>query len=131
MRLAAFREALRDFESRTEHVLRAWGLTPQRYLLLVFVKGALDASERPTMSELRRRLKLSANSVTELVTRAEEAGLVVREPAEHDQRFVYVTLTDEGEQALAGALRETEEYRRDFAESFDTLATTFRAANRP
>lgn len=130
IRAADFRAALRDFQSRTEQVLRTQGLTTQRYLLLLFVKGAADGNGRPTMSELRGRLKLSPNTVTELVTRAEEAGLVVREAAEGDLRFVHVTLTSRGERVLASAFAETEAYRRDLARSFDALAEAFRLANR-
>ena len=130
MRAAEFRAALRDFQSRSEQVLRNWNLTTQRYLLLLFVKGALDGHGRPTMSELRERLKVSPNTVTDLVTRAEEAGLVSREASEGDLRFVHVTLTARGEEALAGAFAETDQYRRELALSFDALAEAFRLANR-
>jgi DNA-binding MarR family transcriptional regulator len=130
MRVAEFRAALREFQSRTEEVARNWGLTPQRYLLLLFVKGAAGGAERATLSELTERMKLSPNTVTELVIRAEEAGLVRRRTAKHDLRFVHVSLTAEGESALGGAMAENAQYRRGLARRFDALESAFRAALR-
>ena len=49
-RAAAFRVALREFARETEQAARKSGLTPQRYLLLLLVKGAEDGSERATIS---------------------------------------------------------------------------------
>lgn len=130
LRIADLRAALREFESRSDQVARRWGLTPQRYLLLLFVKGAPEGNERATMTELKDRMKLSPNTISDLVARAEEAGLVVRTPAKHDLRVVHVTLTPEGERLLEGALLESDEYRREFARRFDALDAAFRAAQR-
>jgi DNA-binding MarR family transcriptional regulator len=131
MRIAEFRATLREFESRTEEVTRRVGLTPQRYLLLLFVKGASDGGERATMSELKHRLKVSPNTVSDLVSRAEEAGFVIRTPAKHDLRVVYVSLTEEGERLLDAAISASEEYRREFSRRFEAMGSAFRAAQRP
>lgn len=130
IRAAEFRAALRDFLSQSERACRAWNLTTQRYLLLLFVKGARDGEGRPTMSELRERLKVSPNTVTDLVSRAEAAGLVAREPGAKDLRFVHVTLTEQGEQLLAGAFVDTEDSRRELAHGFELLTEAFRVANK-
>src|SRR5689334_24978863 len=82
--IAEFRARLRAFLRHSEHVARRWDLTPQRYALLLAIKGAPDGSEQLTVTELARRLRLSRNSVTELVARAEEVGLVRRTQADHD-----------------------------------------------
>ncbi|HEY6961069.1 MAG TPA: MarR family transcriptional regulator [Gaiellaceae bacterium] len=130
MRVAEFRAALRDFQSQNESILRELGMTPQRYLLLLFVKGALDGSSRPTMTELRERMKLSPNTVTELVDRVARDGLVVRDAGIDDQRVVFVRLTAKGTRAVDEAIRATTAQRREFALRFDTLARTFAAALR-
>ena len=52
--VAEFRAALRQFLHRTERIARQSGLTPQRYLLLLMVKGAPDGSEQSTVTELSR-----------------------------------------------------------------------------
>jgi DNA-binding MarR family transcriptional regulator len=112
-RAAAFRVALRGFVRESEHAARKARLTPQRYLLLLLVKGAEDGTERATISELYRRFQLAQSTVTELVNRAADAGLVRRQASAIDGRVVYVELTDEGD--------------RRFAEAFEALAGERRA----
>ena len=48
--VAEFRAALRRFLRQSEKVARSYGLTPQRYLLLLMIKGAPDGSERSTVT---------------------------------------------------------------------------------
>jgi DNA-binding MarR family transcriptional regulator len=109
---AAFRVALRAFARETEQAARKSGLTPQRYLLLLLVKGAADGSERATISDLGQRLHLAQSTVTELVNRAAEAGLVRRGTSPDDGRVVYVQLTDEGDRRFAEAFRALAHERR-------------------
>ena len=101
MRVAEFRAALRLFLRRAERAARASGLTPQRYLLLLMIKGAPNGSEQSTVTELAERLQLAQSTVTELVSRAEEVGLVEREPSPADGRVAHLRLTGEGERRLA------------------------------
>ncbi|MGZ4381468.1 MAG: MarR family winged helix-turn-helix transcriptional regulator [Gaiellaceae bacterium] len=98
--LAGLRSALRVFMRQTEMTARRSGLTPQRHLLLLMIKGAPDGSERSTVTELSERLQLAQSTVTELVRRAEDAGLLAREQSESDGRVVYLRLTPEGERRL-------------------------------
>jgi DNA-binding MarR family transcriptional regulator len=102
--IANFRAALRRFLRQTEQAARRCGLTPQRHLLLLMVKGAPDGSERSTVSELAHRLQLAQSTVTELVTRAEDAGLLARRQSSDDARVTHVTLTSEGERRLGCAV---------------------------
>ena len=101
MRVAEFRAALRRFLRTSERTARASGLTPQRYLLLLMVKGSPDGSEQSTVTELAERLQLAQSTVTELVSRAEEVGLIEREPSSADGRVAHLRLTEEGERRLA------------------------------
>lgn len=111
--------------------MRECGLTPQRYLMLLMVKGAPDGSERLRLTDLADRLKAERNTVTELVGRAEEAGLVRREGSARDRRVVLVALTEKGETRLARAVDDNDRHRRELAEAFATLAETFQDADRP
>src|SRR5436190_20950973 len=88
--VAEFRAALRAFLRRTERIARQSGLTPQRYLLLLMVKGAPDGAERSTVTELAERMQLAQSTVTELVSRAEEAGLIGREQSRDDARVAHL-----------------------------------------
>src|SRR5207237_8306595 len=105
-RVAEFRAALRAFLRKAERNARKSGLTPQRYLLLLMIKGAADGSEQSTVTELAERLQLAQSTVTELVRRAEEAGLVAREQSQTDARVAHLRLTAEGERRLMPAFTE-------------------------
>jgi DNA-binding MarR family transcriptional regulator len=97
---AAFRASLRRFHRISEDAARQAGLTPRRHLLLLMIKGAPGGAERSTVSELCERMQLAQSTVTELVQRAEEVGLVRRAQARDDGRIAYLTLTPEGERRL-------------------------------
>ena len=89
------------------------GLTPQRHLLLLMIKGAPDGGESATVGELAERLQLAQSTVTELVKRAEEVGLVERERSDSDARIARVRLTAEGERRFALAFRSHRAERQE------------------
>jgi DNA-binding MarR family transcriptional regulator len=101
---AEFRAELRRFLRRSEDCARANGLTPRQHLLLLQIAGTDDGVGR--VSDLVGRLSLTQSAVTELVQRAEEAGLVQRSPSPHDGRVVDLRLTAEGERRLAAVYRQ-------------------------
>jgi DNA-binding MarR family transcriptional regulator len=109
---AAFRASLRRFERTSEQIALERGLTPRRYLLLLMIKGSPEGGERATVSELTERLQLAQHTVTELVARAETAGLIQREPSDSDGRVCYLRLTAEGERRLARAFSDLDTERR-------------------
>ena len=105
----------------TERNARAAGLTPQRYLLLLMIKGAADHSEQSTVTELAERLQLAQSTVTELVRRAEEIGLVERERSSVDGRIAHLRLTPEGERRLAHTFTSNAGERQTLLDAFDSL----------
>ena len=119
--MAEFRAALRRFLRITERNARAAGLTPQRYLLLLMIKGAADHSEQSTVTELADRLQLAQSTVTELVRRAEEIGLVERERSSVDGRIAYLRLSAEGERRLASTFTSNETERQALLDAFESL----------
>jgi len=128
VRIAEFRANLRAFLRHNEQTCRQWGLTPQRYLLLLAIKGAPDGSERLSFTDVATRLQLSRNTVTELCARAEESGLIEREPSEVDQRVTYLRVTEEGERRLTAVVHASDGDREQLLSSFDDLAETVRLA---
>src|SRR5665213_2924192 len=92
IRVAAFRAALRSFLRTSEQIAQANGLTPQRHLLLLMIKGAPDGSEQATVTELAERLQLAQSSMTELAMRAEQTGLIERERSDVDARVAHLRL---------------------------------------
>jgi DNA-binding MarR family transcriptional regulator len=119
--VAEFRAALRTFLRQSERVARQSGLTPQRYLLLLMIKGAPDGSGESTVTELARRLQLAQSTVTELVSRAEETGLVERRQSGRDGRVAYLRLTAEGERRLHLSFTGLEVERKQLREAVDHL----------
>ncbi len=65
---------------------------------------------RPSMVELARFFGVDKSSMTGLVDRAEQRGLVRRQPAAHDKRSVQVSITPAGSRLAADV--ETVVYRR-------------------
>jgi len=121
MAVAELRAALRQFLRRSERVARQSGLTPQRYLLLLMIKGAPGGSEQSTVTQLSERLQLAQSTVTELVRRAEEAGLVGREQSQTDARVAHLRLTAEGERRLMLSFTELETERAQLRDAFSQL----------
>jgi DNA-binding MarR family transcriptional regulator len=119
--VADFRAALRSFLRKSERVARQSGLTPQRYLLLLMIKGAPDGSSQSTVTELARRLQLAQSTVTELVSRAEESGLIERRQSGRDGRVAYLRLTEEGERRLHLSFTGLDTERQQLRDAVDHL----------
>jgi len=111
---AEFRAALRRFLRTSEDAARDAGMTPQQHLLLLQIAGSPDGTA--TVSGLVEKLALTQSAVTELVQRAEHAGLVRRSASAVDGRVAHLSLTKDGETRLAkvhGVLgRERADLRR-------------------
>jgi DNA-binding MarR family transcriptional regulator len=73
------------------------------------------------VTELAERLQLAQSTVTELVSRAEEAGLIEREPSTTDGRVAYLKLSPEGEARLSKAFTHLEAERRQLRDVFSHL----------
>jgi DNA-binding MarR family transcriptional regulator len=128
IRVAGFRAALRQFLSQSERVAARYGITSQRYLLLLMIKGAPDGSQRSTVTELTTRLHLAQHTVTELVKRACRAQLVRRAPSKTDRRVVYLTLSEKGERVFAQSFEALQDDRRKLSELVEWLTTDSPAA---
>jgi DNA-binding MarR family transcriptional regulator len=123
--VAALRTGLRRFLHETNRITEAHGLTPQRYDLLALIQGSKGGS--PSIKELAKLLSLAPHSVTELVDRAEGAGLVRRVDDSHDRRVARIALTSEGRNRFDAALVALRPERRLL---FDLLAQVYAQAER-
>jgi len=116
LRAAAFRSELRRFLRRSDELATDFGLTPQRYDLLLQLKAAPDGHS--TVTELGKRLHLRQTAVTELVKRAEEAGLVRRRRSEQDRRVFLLELTEDGYRRVTLVFNALRRDRAAFARAF-------------
>jgi DNA-binding MarR family transcriptional regulator len=102
-RVAAFRAALRRFERMTEQAARAAGITPRQHFLLLAVVGSGERGGVP-VGDIADMLQLAQSTTSGLVDRAEAAGLVSRGSTDGDARFVRVSATEAGLEALRHAM---------------------------
>jgi DNA-binding MarR family transcriptional regulator len=80
---------IRHYARKTHHEgIRGRELSTLRYL---------NESGPQTIGQITQYLFLSASSASELVSRMEEAGYVIRRRSTEDSRVVFVGLTSEGE----------------------------------
>jgi DNA-binding MarR family transcriptional regulator len=124
--VAALRSALRRFDRRTEEACRDCRITPQWYSVLLLIKGAADGSQRSTVGQLAIELHRPQTTVTDLVQRAERAGLVERTSDPDDGRRSVLQLTAEGEQRLACVYRTLDADRRRLAQELADTASLAR-----
>lgn len=82
----------RAHRARAGVMLREMDLHPGQELLLMQL---LDRDGQ-TQSELLDSVGLDHSTVSKSLRRMQDAGLLVREPAEHDRRVMVVHLTDKG-----------------------------------
>jgi DNA-binding MarR family transcriptional regulator len=122
---AALRIGLRRFLSHTEQITSAYGLTPERYELLLLIKTSPDG--QATVGRLGERLSIGQSAATQLARRVEDLGLIERTISPRDARVHPLRLTPEGERRLAGALTGLEKERRTLAEALAELIPALRA----
>lgn len=110
--LARFRFGIRRYLRTSEEMVRAHGVTPQQYQLMLALMG-YPGREWATVQELADMIQLRHHSVVELINRAQKQGFVRREPHPSDARAVRVSLTPAGEQKMAalGTLHRDELHR--------------------
>ncbi|HEY1028541.1 MAG TPA: MarR family transcriptional regulator [Pseudomonas sp.] len=90
---AASRAVIRAYKP----MLDALGLTyPQYLVMLVLWEWQARAPEQPTLKALGQRLQLDSGTLTPLLKRLEQMGLVLRRRAAHDEREVHLALSDAG-----------------------------------
>lgn len=118
---AALRAELRRFEQASQQMLRRHGLTRERYELLLAIKGAESGGLPTTVSELTAALGVAQVSVSQLVRRVEDVGLLTREVSPSDARVRYLKLTKKGERQLAKAVLDLAEERARLATALADL----------
>ncbi len=88
-------------------VLAPWQLTYTQYIALLEVSGS---PEGLTVSDLGERMHLDSGTLSPLLRRLEQRGLVARERNAQDERIVTVTATHAGQST-----------RRDLSEAISSI----------
>lgn len=98
---AASRAVIRAYKP----MLDALGLTyPQYLVMLVLWEWQASAPEQPTLKALGQRLQLDSGTLTPLLKRLEQMGLVQRRRGAADEREVHLALSEAGQTLQARVL---------------------------
>ena len=90
---AASRAVVRGYKPMLDQL----GLTyPQYLVMLVLWEWHAIAPTQPTVKALGERLMLDSGTLTPLLKRLQQLGLVERKRAVHDEREVHLALTGQG-----------------------------------
>lgn len=95
--LIGLRRIARVIDQHSARLDRQYGMTAPQALLLRKLQGG----ERRLSGELARSVQLSAATVTDMLNRLEQRGLVQRERDAQDRRRVWVALTAAGQACMA------------------------------
>lgn len=111
--LIALRRVMRAVDLHSRKLMQSHGMTgPQALVLQEVVRGKCLSA-----GELANRVSLSQATVTDIVTRLEQRGLLLRERSGEDRRRVLIRVTPAGDETIASApplLQET--FVRRFAD---------------
>lgn len=94
--LVCLRQIMRATDLHSKQVRKACGLTLPQVMLL----RAISAQGDVTVRKLARDISLSQPTVTTILDRLEEKGLVERVRSLHDRRIVNARLTQQGKTML-------------------------------
>lgn len=97
--LAELRYHIRRFLRVREDAARAAGIEPQRYQVLLQIKGG-HRDQLPTVGMLAERLQLRHHSTVELIDRLVDRDMLARRQGGRDRREVVVELRPAGEAVL-------------------------------
>jgi DNA-binding MarR family transcriptional regulator len=91
--LIAIRRIIRAMDLHSKHLVKTTGLTTAQLLLMQKVQNGDSA----TIGNLADQIHLSQATVTTILDRLAQRGLIVREVSLQDKRKVHIKLTEEGE----------------------------------
>lgn len=98
--------------------LNTLGITYPQYLVLL----VLWQHNEQTVNEIGNRLLLESNTLTPLLKRLEQKGLIARKRSSADERSVIISLTERGDQMKATAVLIPDKITEAFAGSDITEA---------
>lgn len=97
--LLIFRTRLRQFDQWSRAAAEEQGLTHAQHQLLLAIRGH-HSDPGPTIGDIADALLVKHHTASELVSRAQDLGLVQRHRDEQDSRRVHLRLTDKGSAVL-------------------------------
>lgn len=105
---------MRAMDVHSKYLHKYYGLSSPQ---LTILKELSDVNEIPT-GELAKRVSLSQATVTDILDRLEEKGLIIRQRSSFDKRRVYIQISEKGK---AIVLKNPSLLKEDFILQFNEL----------
>ncbi len=112
--LISIRRIIQSIDLHSRYLVKQFGLTGPQLIILQEVSRKNEIS----ISELAKSISLGQATVTGILERLENRGLITRRRSKSDKRKVFITSTEACEQLLAKAPPPMQEH---FIESFEKL----------
>ncbi|MBA6377882.1 MULTISPECIES: MarR family winged helix-turn-helix transcriptional regulator [unclassified Colwellia] len=113
--LIALRKVIRAIDLHSKHLNKTSGLTSPQLLIML----EIDKVSGINSSQVAKNVNLSAATVTNILDRLENKGLVSRVRSTQDKRRVSLYLTEDGQALLLNAPQALQEH---FIDKFSNLA---------
>ncbi len=97
--LKSLRRIIRASDLHSKYLVKQTGLTTAQLLLMQTV----SANDSTTIGKIADEINLSQATVTTILDRLEERGLLVREGSKEDKRKVHIKLTELGNEKVNNA----------------------------
>ena len=97
--LISLRRIMRATDLHSQRLMKTSGLTAPQLLVM----QAIEKTGSPSTSTLAKSIAVSQATMTRIIDRLEQAGLVRRDRSEIDKRVVNISLTPAGETKLSAA----------------------------
>lgn len=112
--LSAIRRIVRSVDLKSRQLVRSHGMTGPQMLLI----KELMAMGETTVSRLAERVNLSQATVTDILNRLENRGLIARTRSDQDRRCVFIRITDTASEYFNST---PQIFADDFAANFEGL----------
>ncbi len=111
---ATLRQIVRSMDVHSKYLHKYYGLSSPQLNIL---KELSEVKEIPT-GKLAQKISLSQATVTDILDRLEEKGLIIRQRSSFDKRRVYIQITEKGKEVV---LKNPSLLKEGFIRQFNEL----------
>ncbi len=111
---STLRQIVRAMDIYSKYLHKYYGLSSPQ---LTILKELSEVNEIPT-GQLAKKISLSQATVTDILDRLEEKGLVIRQRSSYDKRRVYIQISEKGKEIN---LKNPSLLKEDFIRQFNEL----------
>jgi len=111
---STLRQIVRAMDVHSKYLYKYYGLSSPQLSIL---KELSEVNEIPT-GQLAKKISLSQATVTDILDRLEEKGLIIRQRSNFDKRRVYIQISEKGKAIIS---KNPSLLKEDFIRQFNEL----------